>query len=112
MPRRHYDLDEVLALAESGRCAAEIIEDLGLTVTERAIQKAVNKYLGPLPVRPARNDSLRLIVVNHMISNDLLPHVCLCGKYHASEPYIRALIPGDIDSCVFVGPCCKRAGDF
>lgn len=96
-------------------CASEIIEDLGLTVGERAIQKAINRYLGPRPSRPPANDSLRRRVVAHMVNvNHLNPQVCYeCGKFRASEPYIRALRQDDsLDSLVFVARCCKRAGDL
>lgn len=117
MPRRHYDLDELLAFMQrdDNPSAADAVEFFGLDVTPRAIQKAVNKYLGSRPTRPARRDSIRDRVVAHMVNANFLdPHVCYgCGRWRAAEPYIRALRQDDsLDSLVFVGGCCRRAGDF
>ncbi|WP_192378771.1 hypothetical protein [Rhodococcus rhodochrous] len=115
MPRRHYDLDEVLALAESGKVAAEIIEELGLTVGERAIQKAVNKYLGPLPKRaPAlAGDRLRRRVVAWMVESGLDEHYCAaCNQWSAYPCSIRELRQDDdLGSLVFVCRHCVRPGD-
>ena len=116
MPRRHYDLDEVLALAESGKYASEIIEELGLTVTERAIQKTVNKYLGPRPKRaPALvGDPLRRRVVAWMIESGLDEHYCgECEKWSAWPCSIRELRKDDdLGSLGFVCRNCVRPGDF
>lgn len=114
MPRRHYDLDEVCALAESGKTAHEIVEDLGLSVTPRAVQKAVNKFVGPLPKRPpARGDRLRDVVVREMIESGLDEHYCVNGHFSAFRCYIRQLVrDGRIDTCVFVCRHCKQAGDL
>lgn len=115
MPRRHYDLDEVLALAESGKCAAEIIEDLQLSVGERAIQKTVNKFLGPRPTRaPAvEDDPLRRRVVAWMVANGLDDHFCLqCEKWSAWACSIRQLKrDDDLGSLVFVCRHCAAPGD-
>ena len=115
MPRRHYDLDEVLALAESGKCAAEIIEHLELSVGERAIQKAVNKFLGPRPTRaPAvEGDPLRRRVVAWMVANGLDDHFCfLCEKWSASPCSIRQLKrDDDLGSLAFVCRHCTVPGD-
>lgn len=115
MPRRHYDLDEVLAHAEAGMVAAEIIETLGLTVTERAIQKAVNKYLGPRPKRaPAvAGDRLRRRVVAWMVASGLDEHYCAaCNRWSAFPCSIRELRQDDeLGSLVFVCRHCVRPGD-
>lgn len=115
MPRRHYDLEEVLALAQSGKVASEIVEELGLTVTERAIQKAVNKYLGPRPPRPkaVAGDRLRRRVVAWMVANGLDEHYCFqCQKWSAFPCSIRELRKDDdLGSLAFVCRHCTRAGD-
>lgn len=114
MPRRHYDLDEVLALAEAGKTAAEIVEELCLTVGERAIQKAINKFVGPLPKRPpAKPDMLRRCVVAEMVARGLVANVCcVCYKFSAYPMYIRGLKrDDDIGSLIFVCRHCKRPGD-
>lgn len=115
MPRRHYDLDEVLALAEAGKCAAEIVEELGLSVGERAIQKTVNKFLGPRPKRaPALlGDRLRRRVVAWMVDSGLNEHVCFeCEKFSAPPCSIRELRQDDdLGTLVFVCRHCVRAGD-
>lgn len=115
MPRRHYDLDEVLALAEAGKTASEIVEDLGLIVGERAVQKAVNKFLGPLPKRaPAvEGDRLRRRVVAWMVASGLDDHYCFhCEKWSAWPCSIRELKrDDDLGSLVFVCRRCVRPGD-
>jgi hypothetical protein len=115
MPRRHYDLDEVLALAEAGRTAAEIIEELGLLVGERAIQKTVNKFLGPRPQRaPALSgDRLRRRVIAWMVASGLDDHYCFqCEKWSAWPCSIRELKQDDdLGSLVFVCRHCVRPGD-
>lgn len=114
MPRRHYDLDEVLAYAESGKTASEIVEFLGLPVGERAIQKAINKYLGPLPKRPpARADKIRGRVIAWMVANGLNDKVCcVCLKMSMFPMYIRELKQDDdLGSLIFVCRHCKRPGD-
>ncbi|MDI9934728.1 hypothetical protein QM806_04565 [Rhodococcus sp. IEGM 1351] len=115
MPRRHYDLDEVLALAEAGKTAAEIVEELGLPVGERAIQKAINKFVGPLPKRPAaRSDKMRPRVVAWMVAHGLNEKVCcVCFKPSVFDMYLRELKRDDeLGSLIFVCRHCKRVGDF
>lgn len=116
MPRRHYDLDEVLALAEAGKTAAEIVEELGLMVGERAIQKTVNKFLGPRPKRaPAVvGDPLRRRVVAWMVASGLNDHYCFqCEKWSARPCSIRELKRNnDLGSLAFVCRHCVRAGDI
>lgn len=116
MPRRHYDLDEVLALAESGKTASEIIEELGLSVGERAIQKTVNKYLGPRPKRaPAvAGDPIRRRVVAWMVESGLNEHYCFqCEKFSAFPCSIRELKrDDDLGSLTFVCRRCVRPGDY
>lgn len=115
MPRRHYDLDEVCALAEAGKTASEIVEELGLSVGERAVQKAVNKFLGPRPQRaPAMSgDRLRRRVVAYMIANGLDEHYCYeCEKWSVRPCSIRELKQDDeLGSLVFVCRHCVRPGD-
>lgn len=111
MPRRHYDLDEVLAFAESGKSAPEIIELLGLNVTPRAIQKTVNRYLGPRPVRRPAQHALVGPVRRYMEAQGLDARYCaLCCRHTFDLCFIRALAP-DLDSCIFVCGRCKRPGD-
>lgn len=116
MPRRHYDLDEVLALAEAGQTAAEIVEELGLMVGERAIQKTVNKFLGPRPQRaPAIvGDPLRRRVVAWMVASGLDDHYCFqCEKWQPWPCSIRELKrDNDLGSLTFVCRHCVRAGDI
>jgi hypothetical protein len=115
MPRRRYNLDEVLYLAEHGLVASEIIEKLGLTVGERTIQKAVRKFLGAQPKRPAaRGDALRRRVVAWMIDSGLDEHVCsVCFRWSGEPCYIHELRrDDDLGTLVFVCRRCKRPGDL
>lgn len=115
MPHRHYDLDEVLALAESGMSAVEIIEDLGLSVGERAIQKTVRKFIGPRPQRPQAvvRDKLRRRIVALMIARGLNERFCnICDKYSPFPCSIREMKADDnLESLCFVCRHCRRAGD-
>lgn len=116
MPHRHYDLDELLAYIQSdeNHSAADAVEHFGLTVTPRAIQKAVNRYLGPLPKRASavRRDKLRRRVVAWMVASGLRADYCyLCGR-PSHTVYIRELRQDDdLGSLVFVCHRCKRPGD-
>lgn len=115
MPLRHYDLDEVLAYYQSDPniSATDVVEHFGLDVTPRAIQKAVNRYLGARPRRPpVGRDRLRAAVVIWMEGSGLDPHYCLNGHYSAFDCSIRFLKPEDLSSAVFVCRQCKRSGDI
>lgn len=118
MPRRRYDLDEVLAYAQRSErpTAAEIVEYFGLDVTPRAISKAINKYLGPRPKRPlaVAGDPMRRRIVAWMIESGLNEHYCgECAKWSAWPCSIRELRKDDnLGSLGFVCRNCVRAGDF
>lgn len=117
MPRRHYDLDVILAYYQSDPniSAADVVEYFGLTVTPRAIQKTVNKFLGPMPSRrpSVKPDKLRRRIVAEMVRLGLNAHVCcVCYHYSSRALYIRELHQDDeIGSLIFVCSGCKRAGD-
>lgn len=115
MRRRRYDLDEVLALASAGLCASEIIEDLGLTVGERTIQKQVARYLGHRPTKAMLEayDPLRSRVVAYMVAQGLDERYCSsCFTSTLYKCAIRALKSDDsLDSLVFVCRHCATAAD-
>lgn len=115
MRHRNYDLDEVLALAASGLSAADIIEDLGLRVGARAIQKQVAKHMGHRPTKASveRYDPVRSRVVAYMVSQGLEPRYCSsCQKPTIYRCAIRELRRDEsLDSLVFVCRHCATAAD-
>lgn len=116
MKRPNYDIDELIMCAEAGLSAAETIEQLGLKVGERAVQRAIRKYVGPRPVNSykTRDDPLRRRVIAWMEANGLDRRYCLaCGRLTARPPYIRELkFDDDLGTLAFVCNRCKRAGDL
>ena len=115
MRYRSYDLDEVLALAEAGHSAAEIIEDLSLKVGERTIQKQVSKYLGHRPTKLTIEtyDPIRSRVVAYMVAQGLDERYCsVCLKRTLYKCAIRALRRSDsLDDLVFVCRHCATVAD-
>lgn len=115
MRYRSYDLDEVLALAQSGMSARGIIDDLGLKVGERAIQRQVAKYMGHKPTRRSieRYDPLRVRVVAHMKARGHDEHHCsVCGRHTLTPCAIRETKSDDsLDSLVFVCRRCATVAD-
>lgn len=115
MRRPNYDINELITCAEAGLSAAEIIEQLGLKVGERAVQRAVRKYVGPRPTRSyaTREDPLRRRVVAWMTESGLSPRYCFqCNRVSLRPPYIRQLKhDDDLGTLAFVCHRCKRAGD-
>lgn len=116
MRRPSYDIDELIAYAEAGCSASEIIEQLGLTIGERAVQRAVRRYVGPRPRRASatRDDPLRRRVVAWMKANGLDPRYCFkCHRLSLKPMYIRQLKHDDeLGTLAFVCHRCKRAGDL
>lgn len=110
-----YDLDEVLALAASGCSASEIIEQLGLKVGERTIQKQVTKHLGRRPTKQTVEayDPVRSRVVAYMVSQGLDPYYCMyCEKRTLYKCAIRELRRSDsLDDLVFVCRHCATVAD-
>ncbi|GAA1099702.1 hypothetical protein GCM10009648_43920 [Tsukamurella spumae] len=115
MRRPSYDIDELIICAEAGLSAREIIDQLGLRVGERAVQRAVRKYVGPSPPRPdAARDPMRRRVIAWMEQNGLDRRYCfVCGRVSVAEPYLRQLRQDDdLGSLAFVCRHCRRAGDL
>ncbi|NIL77157.1 hypothetical protein RhoFasB10_03298 [Rhodococcus sp. B10] len=116
MRRPSYDVDEIIMCAEAGLSAAEIIEQLGLKVGERAVQRAVRRYVGPRPKRAysTRDDPLRRRVVAWMEANGLDRRYCFqCNRVYVRPLYIRQLKhDDDLGTLAFVCHRCKRAGDL
>ncbi len=115
MRYRNYSLDEVLALAATGLSAAEIIEEIGLKVGERTIQKQVAKHLGHRPTKATleRYDPIRTRVAAYMVSQGLDERYCfVCEKRTLYKCAIRELDRSDsLDSLVFVCRHCATAAD-
>lgn len=116
---RVFDLDELLAIAETGdwRTVPELMEQAGIPREHlRTVQKTVNKYFGPRPPRPkaVAGDRLRRRVVAWMVANGLDEHYCFqCQKWSAFPCSIRELRQDDeLGSLAFVCRHCTRAGDL
>lgn len=115
MRHRSYDLEEVLRLAGDGYSAAQIIERLGLSVGERAIQKQVSKHFGKRPTRQTVEayDPVRSRVVAYMVSQGLDERYCsMCYTRTLYKCAIRELRRDDsLDSLVFVCRHCATIAD-
>lgn len=116
MRRPSYDIDELIMCAEAGLSAGEIIKQLGLKVEERAVQRAVRKYVGPRPTRSYAtvSDPLRRRVVVWRTESGLDPRYCFqCNRVSIRPPYIRQLKrDDDLGTLAFVCHQCKRSGDL
>lgn len=114
MRYRSYDIDEVLAYAAQGLSAAQIIEELGLSVGERTIQRIVVAHFGHRPTYKSieRDDPIRSAVVKAMIAQGCDPHQCSrCGRstlmplaIHATcrEPEVKDLVFVCVTRCATV----------
>lgn len=106
MRYRSYDIDTVLAYAARGLTAVEIIDELGLTVSERTIQSVVSRHFGRRPTLKSlrRDDPLRSVVVKLMVAAGRDPHVCSeCGRQTTRPLAIRATCRDpDVNDLVFV----------
>lgn len=112
---RNYDIDELIAFAESGDSARVIIEKLGLTISERQVQRLVASRLGRRPTRYAirKPDTLRDRVVAYMEAQGLSRYYCSeCHRLRAEPGFIRALNRDlSLDVLVFVCRHCSVASD-
>lgn len=112
---RNYDIDELIAFAESGDSARVIIEKLGLTISERQVQRLVASRLGRRPTRQAirKPDTLRDRVVAYMESQGLNRYYCSeCHRLRMEPGFIRALNRDmSLDVLVFVCRHCSVASD-
>jgi hypothetical protein len=112
---RNYDIDELVAFAQSGDSAREIVEKLGLTISERQVQRLVARRLGRRPTRQAirKPDVLRSRVVAYMESRDLDQYYCSeCHNRRLEPGFIRALNRDpSLDVLVFVCRHCSVASD-
>jgi len=112
---QNYDLDELLAFAQRGDSASKIVEDLGLPITPRQVQRLVSKYLGKRPTRQSirKPDILRERVVAYMESQGLNPRHCsACGRVQVRGGAIRAVNADlSLDALVFVCVKCATPGD-
>lgn len=113
--RRSYDLDEVLAYAAAGLSAAAIVEELGLKVGERTIQKAVAKHLGHRPTKASlqRYDPIRSRVAAYMVTQGHDPRRCsACDRFTIYPLAIREVRRSDsLDDLVFVCRHCATPAD-
>lgn len=112
---RNYDIDELLAFAESGDSARVIIEKLGLTISERQVQRLVASRLGKRPTRETVRlpDPLRDRVIAYMESQGLSRYYCSqCLKPRVEPGFIRALNRDmTLDVLVFVCRHCSVPSD-
>lgn len=106
MTYRTYDLDEVLAYAAHGLSAAQIIETLGLNVSERTIQRVVTRAFGKKPtLRDLRQENpVRDVLVKLMVAAGADPHICSeCGRRTTRPLAIHATCRDpDVKDLVFV----------
>lgn len=111
--RDHYDIDEILELAEQGMSAAFIREELGLGVSVRRVQQIIHDRLGTRPSRASieRRNPLREAVVKYMEANGLNRYYCYLGHRRVRPCAIRQL-GHDIDSLVFVCDREATVADF
>lgn len=111
----HYDVDEVIAYARAGKSARWIIEYLGLSTSERQVQRLIRDRLGPRPTRQAiqKPDLLRAVTVAAMQARGLNQHWCsTCGRYRALPCLIRCESREQlIEHLVFVCRGCSAPGD-
>jgi hypothetical protein len=111
----NYDIDELLAYAQRGDSAREIIENLGLSLSERQVQRIVSSRLGRRPTRQSvsKPDILRDRVVILLERQGKNPRHCSsCGRYSIRGGAIRAVNADlTLDSLVFVCLGCATPGD-
>lgn len=104
--RDHYEISEIIELAEKGRSASFIKERLALRISVRQVQRLVSDRLGRRPSRQAivRRDVLRSRVVSYMESQGLHRFYCSVHQHPTIEPcFIRELSKDEsLDSIVFV----------
>ncbi|AZZ51405.1 hypothetical protein [Rathayibacter festucae] len=110
-----YDIEEIIYYAQKGMPARFIKEELGLSISERQVQRVVATRLGRRPTRQAiqRPDSLRDRVVAYMESQGLDRYYCTACERRRLEPgFIRALnADRSLDVLVFVCRHCSVASD-
>lgn len=115
MRYRTFDGDEVLAYAQAGYSAPRIIETLGLSVGERAIQKFVAAHLGHRPTIKSieQYDPVRSRVAAYMVSQGLDERYCSsCHRRSSYKCAIRELSrDSSLDSLVFVCRRCATVAD-
>ena len=106
MRYRSYDLDELLAYAAQGLSASAIIEQLGLSISERTVRYLIHKHFGKRPTlrEIRRADPLRQVVSKLMIADGKNPHVCSrCGRSSIEPLAIHATcVDPDVKDLVFV----------
>jgi hypothetical protein len=123
MPRpRGYDLDELRAAWESSRftTASEVMEFLGIDQAHaRSVRANIRKYYGRRPRAAAqsiREDAIKRAVINHLVEAYHLrrDYCSQCQTYCGTDVYVRQLghMEDKLDSCVIIGKCCKRSGDY
>lgn len=111
----NYDLGELLAFAQREGSARKVIEAMGLTISERQVQRIIARHLGPRPTRQSisKPDILRERVVAYMESQGKSPRHCfVCGRVQLRGGAIRA-VNGDLslDALEFVCLKCAAPGD-
>lgn len=115
MTSRKYDPDEVLAFGAAGYSAAAIIEQLGLNVSERTIQRFLAAHFGKRPTLKSvrRYDPVRARVVAWMVACGLNEHYCsACGRATGRPCMIRELRrSADLGDLVFVCYRCATIAD-
>lgn len=115
MRYRTFDGEEVLAYAQAGYSAPRIIETLGLSVGERAIQKYVAANLGHRPTIKSieRYDPVRSRVAAYMVAQGLDERYCSnCHRRSSYKCAIRELSRDDsLDALVFVCRRCATVAD-
>lgn len=123
MPRpAGFDKEELIAFWERGdyQYAHEVMEVLGIPEEHlRAVQATIRRHFGRRPRRAAdsiREDWLKRAVINHLVEvfNLRRDYCSICQKYCGFDVYVRQLRHMDekLESCVLVGKCCKRSGDY
>ena len=113
--QRSYDLEEIIYLAQRGMSASFIKEELGLSISERQIQRLVSSRLGRRPTRQSvqKKDILRERVVAYMESRGHNSRQCFnCGRATILGTAIRAVNDDlSLDALVFVCLRCAAPGD-
>ena len=112
----HYDIDDILYLAQRGISAAAIQEDLGLRISVRQVQRLISSRLGHRPSKLAvsRPDPLRAAVMAYMETQGFDRRVCnVCFK-HKREPCMIRCVSREPSLGSFIFVCRKDsvAGDF
>lgn len=113
------DHEDILNLARAGDHAGLIKEQLGLTLSERQIQRIVTQSLGRRPRRAAtsiRENWLKRAVINYLVEAIHLrsDYCSQCQSYCGTDVYVRQLnhFEDKLDGVAIIGKCCKRPGDF